>query len=103
MTVRTRRPGAPRSICTRSSGGSPGGATPSTWSRAAGAAPHAELDGIRVYRTGGRHTFALRGRAAVRARLAAGGYDVLVEDLNKIPLYLAGMTSLPLSVLVHHL
>ncbi len=68
-----------------------------------GAAPRAELDGIRVYRTGGRHSFAVRGRGAVRARLAAGGYDVLVEDLNKIPLYLAGMTSLPLSVLVHHL
>jgi glycosyltransferase involved in cell wall biosynthesis len=68
-----------------------------------GAAPRAELDGIQVYRTGRRYTFPLRGRAAVRRRLRAGRYDVLVEDLNKIPLYLAGMTALPLSVLVHHL
>src|SRR5206468_5888649 len=27
-----------------------------------GAAPHAELDCMRVFRTGGRHSFALRGR-----------------------------------------
>lgn len=69
----------------------------------AGAAPRAELDGIRVYRTARRYSFALRGRAAVRRRLRADAYDVLVEDLNKIPLYLAGLTTLPLSVLVHHL
>ncbi len=68
-----------------------------------GAAPRATLDGIQVYRTGTRGSFALRGRAAVRERLRAGGYDVLVEDLNKIPLYLAGMSPVPLSVLVHHL
>ena len=68
-----------------------------------GAAPCAELDGIHVYRTGGRYSFAARGRAAVRERLRAGRYDVLVEDLNKVPLFLAGMTSLPISVLVHHL
>jgi glycosyltransferase involved in cell wall biosynthesis len=68
-----------------------------------GAAPHAELDGIRVYRTARRYSFALRGRGAVRQRLRTERYDVVVEDLNKIPLYLAGLTALPLSVLVHHL
>ncbi|HEX4600930.1 MAG TPA: glycosyltransferase family 4 protein, partial [Gemmatimonadales bacterium] len=68
-----------------------------------GAAPRAELDGIQVYRSARRYSFALRGRAAVRHRARQRSYDVLVEDLNKIPLYLAGMTPLPLSVLVHHL
>ena len=68
-----------------------------------GAAPRVELDGIRVYRAARRYSFALRGRAAVRRRLRDRSYDVLVEDLNKIPLYLPGMTSIPLSVLVHHL
>jgi glycosyltransferase involved in cell wall biosynthesis len=68
-----------------------------------GAASRADLDGIQVYRTGRRYTFPVRGRAEVRRRLRARAYDVLVEDLNKIPLYLAGMTPLPLSVLVHHL
>lgn len=68
-----------------------------------GAPPRAELDGLHVYRTGTRYSFPLRGRAAVRQRLAAHPYDVLVEDLNKIPLFLAGLTALPISVLVHHL
>ncbi|HYK83496.1 MAG TPA: glycosyltransferase family 4 protein [Gemmatimonadales bacterium] len=68
-----------------------------------GATPRTELDGLAVYRTGTRYSFAVRARAAVRRRLAAHRYDVLVEDLNKIPLYLASMTPLPLSVLVHHL
>lgn len=68
-----------------------------------GAPPRAELDGLHVYRTGTRYSFPLRGRAAVRQRLAAHPYDVLVEDLNKIPLFLAGLTALPVSVLVHHL
>jgi glycosyltransferase involved in cell wall biosynthesis len=68
-----------------------------------GAASSAELDGIRVYRTARRYSFAVRGRGAVRQRLRAARYDVVVEDLNKIPLYLGGVTGLPLSVLVHHL
>ena len=68
-----------------------------------GAAPRAELDGITVYRTGGRHSFALRARAAVRTRLRAASYDVLVEDINKLPLFLAGMTHLPVCVIVPHL
>jgi len=68
-----------------------------------GAAPRAELDGMHVYRTARRFSFALRARAAVRRRLRARAYDVVVEDLNKIPLYLESVTALPLSVLVHHL
>jgi glycosyltransferase involved in cell wall biosynthesis len=68
-----------------------------------GAAPRADLDGIQVYRTARRLSFALRARAAVRRRLGARTYDVVVEDLNKIPLYLEWVTALPLSVLVHHL
>ncbi len=68
-----------------------------------GAAPHAELDGMRVFRTGGRHSFALRGRPLVRERLRAERYDVVVEDINKLPLFLAGMTRLPFLVIVPHL
>jgi len=68
-----------------------------------GAAPRTELDGIAVYRTSGRHSFALRGRGAVRARLRAAAYDVVVEDINKLPLFLAGMTRLPFCAIVPHL
>ena len=68
-----------------------------------GAAAEAELDGMRIFRTGGRHTFALRARAAVRQLLRANRYDVVVEDINKLPLFLAGLTDLPFCALVPHL
>jgi glycosyltransferase involved in cell wall biosynthesis len=68
-----------------------------------GAAPRAELDGLRVHRIGGRQSFALLARWAVRALLRARAYDTVVEDVNKLPLYLAGLTPLPISVIVPHL
>jgi len=68
-----------------------------------GAAPAAEVGGIRVRRVGGRHSFALRARGAVRRALAAGPYDVVVEDINKVPLYLPTLTRLPFCALVPHL
>jgi glycosyltransferase involved in cell wall biosynthesis len=68
-----------------------------------GAAPAAEVGGIRVRRVGGRHSFALRARGAVRRALAGAAYDVVVEDINKVPLYLPTLTRLPFCALVPHL
>ena len=68
-----------------------------------GAAPRADLDGIQAYRVARRYSFTLLARRAVRRRLRARRYDVLVEDLNKVPLYLPSMSPVPVSVLVHHL
>lgn len=68
-----------------------------------GAPARARIDGIDVRRFGGRHTFALAGRAAVRRELAAQKYDLLVEDINKLPLFLATLTRLPCYVIVPHL
>ena len=70
-----------------------------------GAAPRAVVDGIQVQRVGGRHSFALRGRGAVRRALRdrGGPFDVVVEDINKIPLFLPLVTSLPFVAIVPHL
>ena len=68
-----------------------------------GAAPTAEVGRIRVRRVGGRHSFALRARGAVRRALARAHYDVVVEDINKVPLYLPTLTRLPFCALVPHL
>jgi len=65
--------------------------------------PAAELDGMRVRRVGRRHSFALLARGAVRALLAARRYDAVVEDINKLPLYLPTLTRLPLYAIVPHL
>jgi glycosyltransferase involved in cell wall biosynthesis len=67
------------------------------------AAPRAVVDGIEVLRTGDRHTFALKGRGAVRRAIREARPDVLVEDVNKLPLFLAGMAGLPTGVIVPHL
>jgi glycosyltransferase involved in cell wall biosynthesis len=68
-----------------------------------GAAPEAVVADLRVRRYGGRHTFALRARGAVRRALATAPYDVVVEDVNKLPLYLPSLTRLPFCAIVPHL
>jgi len=68
-----------------------------------GAAPKTEIDGIDVRRVAGRYSFALHGRGAVRNLLRSGPYDVVVEDINKLPLYLPTLTRLPCYVIVPHL
>jgi glycosyltransferase involved in cell wall biosynthesis len=68
-----------------------------------GAASRAELDGIQIERVGGRHSFAMLGRSAVRHALRRQAYDVVVEDVNKLPLYLPTLTALPFVAIVPHL
>src|SRR5437763_5188297 len=68
-----------------------------------GCAPTAELDGLRVHRSGGRHSFALHARGAVRRLLRANRYDVVIEDINKLPLYLPWLAHLPFCVIIPHL
>lgn len=59
--------------------------------------------GIEVHRVGGRHSFALKGRGAVRTALRQEPADILVDDINKLPLYTASLTQIPLYALVPHL
>jgi glycosyltransferase involved in cell wall biosynthesis len=68
-----------------------------------GAPPTATIRGIEVQRNGRRNSFALVGRRAVRRAIAAERPDIVVEDVNKLPLFLASMTELPFCVLVPHL
>ena len=72
----------------------------SSW---AGAAPRATLDGIDVHRVGSRHTYPLLARRYYSRQLAAAGYDCVVEDINKIPLFTPLWGARRLVVLVHHL
>jgi glycosyltransferase involved in cell wall biosynthesis len=68
-----------------------------------GAARDTVIDGIAVHRVGSRNGFALVGRGAVRGALAAERPDIVVEDINKLPLFLAGLTDLPFCAMVPHL
>jgi glycosyltransferase involved in cell wall biosynthesis len=51
-----------------------------------GAPPRARLDGIHVIRVGTRHSFPFLARRYFRQHLVHGQFDLLVEDVNKIPL-----------------
>jgi glycosyltransferase involved in cell wall biosynthesis len=51
-----------------------------------GSPPRATLDGLTVHRVGTRHTFPLHAHRYYSRHLA-GRFDLLVEDINKIPLY----------------
>jgi glycosyltransferase involved in cell wall biosynthesis len=68
-----------------------------------GAEARTVIDGIEVQRIGGRHTFAALGRRAVRGALDRAPYDIVVEDVNKLPLYVPMLTSLPMYTIVPHL
>jgi len=72
----------------------------SGWS---GCAPRATLDGIDVHRVGTRYTFQFLARRYYTSHLANAGDDVLVEDINKIPLYTTRWTKRPVMALVPHL
>ncbi len=53
----------------------------------AGCAPRVALDGIAVHRAGTRYTFPFVARRYYRAHLSQLDFDVVVEDINKVPLY----------------
>jgi glycosyltransferase involved in cell wall biosynthesis len=63
----------------------------------------ARLDGMEVHRVGGRHSFLLLARRHVERHLADRAWDVLVEDLNKVPLFTPRWRVAPPVLLVHHL
>ncbi len=52
-----------------------------------GGAPRAALDGMQVHRVGSRYTFQFLAWRYYRRTLAPAGHDILLEDINKIPLY----------------
>jgi glycosyltransferase involved in cell wall biosynthesis len=69
----------------------------------AGAAPQETIDGMSVHRSGGRYTYNLAAPRYYRQRLRNLGFDVFVEDLNKVPLFAPYWVREPIALLVHHL
>ena len=68
----------------------------------AGAKPKDMVDGMEVHRVGSRNTFNLFVAGHYRRELA-GKFDVVVEDLNKVPLFTPYWIRHPTVLLVHHL
>jgi glycosyltransferase involved in cell wall biosynthesis len=72
-------------------------------SRWAGAPPRETVGRLDVHRTGGRHTFSLAAPVYYRRHLAARRFDVVIEDLNKVPVFAPVWAGAPVVLLVHHL
>jgi glycosyltransferase involved in cell wall biosynthesis len=68
-----------------------------------GAAPRERVDGLEVVRSGSRYTFGLAAPRTHRRELAARPFDVVVEALNKVPVFTPLWGRRPVVLLVHHL
>lgn len=68
-----------------------------------GAGPRSTIQGIEVERTGGRRSFTFLGRGAVRRALAARRPDIVVEDVNKLPLFTPWLWHGPHVTIIPHL
>ena len=68
-----------------------------------GCEPTMVLDGINVIRVGTRHTFPFHAKKYFRRHLADKRFDLLVEDVNKVPLYTPSWGGPPVVALVPHL
>lgn len=63
-----------------------------------------DIDGIRVHRTGRRYTFNLAAPLYYARHLRDEPFDVVIEDLNKVPLLVPHWVRAPSAcLLVHHL
>ncbi|MGH7504861.1 MAG: glycosyltransferase family 4 protein [Longimicrobiales bacterium] len=61
------------------------------------------IDGLDVIRTGSRNTYSLAAPAFYRRTLRNEPFDLVIEDLNKVPLFTPFWCRDPLVLLVHHL
>ena len=68
-----------------------------------GCPPRATLDGLDVHRVGTRKTFPFLARGYWARHLRAEHYDIVVEDINKVPLYTPRWGVPRLMALVPHL
>ena len=68
-----------------------------------GCAAQTVLDGMKVVRVGGRWDFALHVVGAYKALRRAGRFDMVIEDINKLPLFSPLWVEEPVDVVVPHL
>jgi glycosyltransferase involved in cell wall biosynthesis len=60
------------------------------------------IDGIRIIRKGQRNTFNFGVKKEYRERFSKEGYDIVIDDINKIPFYTPRFVCEPLLAISHH-
>ena len=67
-------------------------------------APAREIvDGLRITRAGTRWSFGVVAPRAFRRHYSPGAFDVVIEALNKVPVFAPRWVGAPVVLLVHHL
>jgi glycosyltransferase involved in cell wall biosynthesis len=69
----------------------------------AGCKSKEEIDGIRIVRAGSRFNFNFLAPFALRKQLSEERWDILIEDINKIPFFSPLYHRLPMLVVIPHL
>jgi glycosyltransferase involved in cell wall biosynthesis len=68
-----------------------------------GASPREEIDGLHVIREGTRNFFNYYVRGRYRSEFRRQNFDIVVDDINKIPFYTPWFVEKPLVGILHHL
>ena len=68
-----------------------------------GAASEAEWESVRILRHGSRYDFNWRAPARIRSLIRHERFDLVIEDINKIPFYTPLYQKLPVLALVPHM
>ena len=68
-----------------------------------GSTAEEEIDGVRVVRCGGKFTFNFHVPGAIKKLERREAFDVIIDDINKIPFYTPLYIRKPLLALAHHL
>ena len=69
----------------------------------AGAATISAIDGMQVHRVGSRYNYNAVAPFYYRKHLRDSGFDLFIEDLNKVPIFAPYWAAQPVVLLVHHL
>lgn len=68
-----------------------------------GAKPEETIEGIRIIRRGSRYNFNLVASKYLKELVARNNFDVLIEDINKIPFYTPRYLDIKTLVVIPHL
>lgn len=61
-----------------------------------------EIDGIKIHRKGNRNTFNFGVKKEYNKRFSKDGFDIVIDDINKIPFYTPRFVKEPLLAISHH-
>ncbi|MCK5852982.1 glycosyltransferase family 4 protein, partial [bacterium] len=67
-----------------------------------GAAENEEIDGIKIIRKGSRNLFNFTVKKMYKTRFSHENYDIIIDDINKIPFYTPRYVKEPLLAISHH-